>query len=58
MLDLLAQVGPTQEVNFWSLEPYSSGLTIRVIVGLIVGLLILFGLPAIGTGTQGAPTIA
>lgn len=45
MLDLLAQAAPPpQELNFWSLEPYSGALVARILIGLVVGLLILFGL--------------
>lgn len=41
MLDLLAQVQPT---SLWSDTPYSVGLYVKLAVGLVLGLLILFGL--------------
>ena len=44
MLDLLAQVPTPQAVNFWSLPAYSGDLIVRILIGLVVGMILLFGL--------------
>lgn len=43
LLDLLAQT-QIQPENFWSHTPYSGPLITKTIIGLIVGLLIMFGM--------------
>lgn len=41
MLDLFAQVQPE---SIWSDAPYSGGLYVKLAIGLVVGMLVLFGL--------------